>query len=414
MPNKTDEIKNVQIGDDLEESSYTSNSENLAENYIFSSANETEINNTKSKKLSDKSNGDSGSDPIRSYLHDIAGHSLLSREEEIGFARQLKKARKIIAKAIIECPLMIREVIKLGEKIQNGIINLSEITNFDDEENDEEVLNSIRKSISLITIIYFENECLNKRLKDSSVTKNQFENITKKIRENNDMIVSYFQHIDFQSSQMYRIYKIAQDYLDRMEAVSKEMFESNMVNDESLLDKSVELRVKLDEIQLKFGENDINIVKKALRRFEKAKKAIKISRKSLIESNLRLVVSIARRYINRGLPFLDLIQEGNMGLMKAVEKFDYDRGYKFSTYATWWIRQSITRAIADQSRLIRIPVHMTENINRMIKVTRSLVQELGREPSPEEISQKVGEPVYQVQKILRISRDPISLETPVG
>ena len=228
------------------------------------------------------------------------------------------------------------------------------------------------------------------------------------------MIAESLQNIDLHSNQMYGIYRIAQDYLDKMEKISEEIIESSLSNDESSFDKRLELRRRLDTIQSEFGENDLDVVKRAVSRFNKAKKVIKNSRKKLIESNLRLVVSIARRYLNRGLPFLDLIQEGNMGLMKAVEKFDYDRGYKFSTYATWWIRQSITRAIADQSRLIRIPVHMTENINRMIKVSRSLVQELGREPSPAELSEKAGMPVGKVKKILKISRDPVSLETPVG
>ena len=162
------------------------------------------------------------------------------------------------------------------------------------------------------------------------------------------------------------------------------------------------------------AEDNTRRLKKGVGRIEFGEQITTTARRKLIESNLRLVVSIARRYINRGLPFLDLIQEGNMGLMRAVEKFEYNRGYKFSTYATWWIRQAITRSLADQSRIIRIPVHMTETINRIIRSSRLLVQELGREPMPDEIASKVGMSTDKVARVLKISKDPISLETPIG
>ena len=354
-------------------------------------------------------------DPIRVYLHEIAGHSLLSREEEISISKEIEKGRQLIARAIIECPIMIRQVINLGEKLQKGTLNVRDVTDLDEDESeqkDEDILYGIRRSITAITKLYLDNEKLANKIRTSSNSRKK--PFLKKLKVNNDKIVSHLAEINLNSFQMERIINVARNYIQIMENLNKRISKIGEGGDENSLETSLELKRELESIQLRYGEDDHSAVKKSLNKLKKGKKITQEARRTLIESNLRLVVSIARRYISKGLPFLDLIQEGNIGLMRAVEKFEYHRGYKFSTYATWWIRQAITRALADQSRIIRIPVHMTENINKLVKISRRLVQDLGREPQPEEVAKLVGMPVDKVSKILKISRDPISLETPIG
>ena len=348
---------------------------------------------------------DSDQDPIRSYILAIAQHSLLSKEEEVEIARQIEKGKKIIARMIIENPFMMKKVLKLEEEIKEGALGAGDGSyQGEDTESsaDGEAYRNSAKNFLPIRKLFAESEELRKKLDTLTISDSERANISKQIRKNNERTVELLDEIDFSSEQASRIYNLAVEYVDRVEGGDCDC----------MMDGSDDATGNGSKPE--YSEEEIASLKRVLSRFEKAKKATKKARKKLIECNLRLVVSIARKYVNRGLPFLDLVQEGNMGLMKAVEKFEHGMGYKFSTCATWWIKQAITRAIADQGSLIRIPVHMTENINRLNKVSRSLMQKLGRDPKPEEIAEAMDMPLDKVLKIMKVSRDPISLESPIG
>ena len=357
-------------------------------------------------KLKNAKSPDSDQDPIRSYILAIAQHSLLSKEEEVEIARQIEKGKKIIARMIIENPFMMKKVLKLEEEIKEGALGTgdSSYQGGEDIESsaDGETYRNSAKNFLPIRELFAETEELREKLGTQTLSDSERAKISKQIRKNNERTVELLDEIDFSSTQANRIYTLAVEYVNRVEGGDCDC----------MMDGSDDAVGNGSESQ--YSEEEIASLKRVLRRFEKAKKATKKARKTLIECNLRLVVSIARKYVNRGLPFLDLVQEGNMGLMKAVEKFEHGMGYKFSTCATWWIKQAITRAIADQGSLIRIPVHMTENINRLNKISRSLMQKLGREPRPEEIAEAMDIPLDKVLKIMKVSRDPISLESPIG
>jgi RNA polymerase primary sigma factor len=397
-------------------------------------------------------------DPVRLYLKEMGSVSLLSREGEIEIAKRIEEGKNEIASVVFGMPMTIQFVLSLRDDLKNGKISVREIVPIQEEELEEdaevverddeelrektlEALNKVRNASKTLMTLYEKSRHAGQDLARQRRIKAQIKEVRPQLVEKMESINL---HVVLKDRLVQRVRDVAQEIRaaerevaqcqrklgvpgepgaellrklcrnrrDFLAVRRKSGLAEETLNDLKRIYQAA--RAKVRHLETEEALVSAEEIKDAVRQLDIADEKVKRGKAELVEANLRLVVSIAKKYTNRGLQFLDLIQEGNIGLMKAVDKFEYKRGYKFSTYATWWIRQAITRAIADQARTIRIPVHMIETINKLIRTSRHLVQKLGREPNPEEIAERMDLPLDKVRKILKIAREPISLETPIG
>jgi len=387
-------------------------------------------------------------DPVKMYLKEMGMVTLLSREGEIEIAKKIELGERTILRAMLDCPLTILTIFIYGDKMEQKSMRPKHVLR--DVDEGDGVVDEVSKqekflnSLKIIKELHDESQEKRDYLLQANKKTKKYEIFSKEVFDNTETIFDQLKKWRFEASVINNIEKNIRNtiiWFSKIDELFEKCAKTFKVKSQTMLGKMASektfvtwVRSRSDmtiaqakilyqdiyslSIQVSLRKNEVkgdtDFLKTIVKRIDAGRRSAEFAKRELVRANLRLVVSIAKKYTNRGLQFLDLIQEGNIGLMKAVDKFEYRRGYKFSTYATWWIRQAITRAIADQARTIRIPVHMIETINKLIRTSRYLVQEMGKEPSPEEIAEKMEIPIEKVRRVLKIAKEPISLETPIG